>query len=537
MMRISNTIQRGLARVLPALCVSASALLITGAAPVRVDVLIAGGTVYTGEEKPGVRGDVGLRGDRIVFVGDSARAGVRAKRRIDASGMIVAPGLIDVHTHSGGDLAADDAKRRQVPNHTLQGVATVFVGNDGDGSPNVAAEARTFASKGIGVNVASFVGFGAVRKQVIGETARAPSPAELVRMQGLVAKGMCEGGLGLSAGLYYAPQSFAKTEEVIALAREAARRGGLYDTHMRDESSDNIGLLAAVEEVMRIGREAGLPVHISHIKAQGIDVHGQSARVIDIVRKAQASGLSVTADQYSWLASGTHVSNALAPRWAMDGGDAALVRNLGDPKLKARLDVEMADNLRRRGGPESILLTSGPHTGQTLGALAKAWNVTPLEAGVRVMRDEGDARIASFNMTAPDMENFARQPWVVSSSDASEGHPRKYGSMPLRWRLLVREGHVLTPQQFIRRSTGLTADIYGLRQRGYLRPGYFADVLVFDPARFRERSDYAHPRQLSEGVQQLFVNGVAVVDRGQPTGALPGRPLLKPRNPKWACPA
>jgi N-acyl-D-aspartate/D-glutamate deacylase len=510
---------------------------VSRAAPPAVEVLIRGGEVYTGEDRGPIRADVGLAGDRIVFVGDAAAARVKAARTVEAAGMVVAPGFIDVHTHSGGDLGSDDAKVRAVPNHLLQGVSTVFVGNDGDGRPDIEGQARAFEAKGVGVNVAQFVGFGAVRRQVVGEAAREPTADELGRMKTLVAGAMCQGALGLSTGLYYAPQSFAKTDEVVALAREAGARGGLYDTHMRDESSDNIGLLAAVDEVLAIGRQAGLPVHIAHIKAQGVDVHGKSGEVIARIEKARAEGLNVTADQYPWLASGTHVSNALVPRWAMDGGEEAMRTRLADPALRPRLEREIADNLRRRGGRDSLLLTSGPHRGVTLGALAQSWSVDPIEAAIRVVRDEKDARVASFNMTEPDMRAFAVRPWVVSGSDASTGHPRKYGTFPLIWRKLVREDRVLTPQQFVRRSTGLTADIYGLKDRGYLRTGYAADVVVFDPAAFRERADFQRPTELSEGVRWLFVNGKPAVEAGAVTGALPGRALLKPRSPAWECPA
>lgn len=503
----------------------------------KVDILIANGLVFTGEDKPGIWADVALTGDRIVFIGDAAAAEIAAQRTIDATGMVVSPGLIDVHTHLEAELTAADRTVRLVPNHTLQGVSTVFIGNDGDGTPDIEAMAAGLRSAPAALNVAQFVGFGKVRKRVIGETARAATTEELAEMRRLVGRAMCQGALGLSAGLYYAPQSYASTDEVVALAQEAGWRGGIYDTHLRDESSDNIGLIAAINEALEIGTRAKLPVHLAHIKAQGVDVHGKSSEVIGIINAARARGQNVTADQYTWIASGTRVSNALVPRWAMDGGMTEVVRRLGDPSLKDRLEREIADNIRRRGGPESILLTSGPHRGTTLGALAQAWGVTPIEAGVRVVRDEGDARIASFNMTTSDMENFARQEWVVSSSDASTGHPRKFGSMPLRWRLLVRERGVLSAQDFIRRSTGLTADIYGLTDRGYLRRGAFADVLVFDPRSFSENADFANPTLLSEGVQFLFVNGAAVVDAGNQTAALPGRPLLKPRNPGWQCPS
>lgn len=521
-----------------AILLGASALTVPAASQSEMlDVLIVGGTVYLGDLQPGRVADVGLRGDRIAFVGDAQKASLRAVQTVDARGMIVAPGLIDVHTHAASDLTNAKPASRLVPNHTLQGVSTVFVGNDGDGAAEVHEFAKRYRVSPGAVNVAQFVGFGAVRKAVIGDAARAPNDKELVTMRASVANAMCEGAFGFSAGLYYAPQSFAKTDEVVALAREAAVRGGLYDTHLRDESSDNIGLIAAVEEALTIGREAGMPVHLAHIKAQGVDVHGKSSDVIAMVERAQRSGLKVTADQYTWLASGTRLTNALVPRWAMDGGKDAMAKRLDDPALKSRLDPAMVDNLRRRGGPDSILLTSGPYQGKTLTDLGKQWQIAPLAAALRVIREEGDARIASFNMTREDQENFARQPWVVSSSDASEGHPRKFGSMPIRWRLLVRERGVLTPEQFIHRSTGLTADIYGIADRGYLKPGAFADVLVFDPANFRERADFTKPREFSEGVLRLFVNGVTVVKDGKATGDVGGRPLLKVLPQDAACPA
>lgn len=501
------------------------------------DVLIKNGLVFTGEDRPGIWADVAFTEDRVIFVGDAEAEGVEARRTIDATGMVVSPGLIDVHTHSETELRSQDAVDRRVPNHTLQGVSTIFVGNDGGGTPDISEMAAGLRAAPAAVNVAQFVGFGEVRKRVIGETARAASADELAEMRNMVGGAMCEGALGLSAGLYYAPQSYATTSEVIALAEEAGWRGGIYDTHLRDESSDNIGLIAAVNEAIEIGLRASIPVHIAHIKAQGVDVHGKSSEVIGIINAARARGQNVTADQYPWIASGTRVSNALVPRWAMDGGMAEVVRRLGDASLRDRLEREIADNIRRRGGPESILLTSGPHRGITLAALAQQWGVSTVEAGVRVVRDEGDARIASFNMTTSDMENFARQEWVISSSDASTGHPRKFGSMPLRWRALVREREVLTAQQFIHRSTGLTADIYGLTDRGYLRRGTYADVLVFDPRGFRENADFANPTLLSEGVQFLFVNGTPVVEAGNPTSALPGHALLKPRNAGWHCPS
>jgi N-acyl-D-aspartate/D-glutamate deacylase len=345
---------------------------------------------------------------------------------------------------------------------------------------------------------------------------------------------MCEGAVGFSAGLYYAPQSFAETNEVVALAREAGLRGGLYESHLRDESSDNIGLIAAVEEALRIGREADLPVHFAHIKAQGVDVHGLSGRVIELIEAERAAGRRITADQYPWRASGTRISNALIPRWTQaDGGQAAMRRRLADPALAERLDAEIADNIRRRGGPASLLITSGPYRGRHLGQVAQELGVTPVAAARRIAL-EGDARIASFNMDEADIRNFMRQPWVVTSSDATPGHPRRYGSFPAKYALYVRETPLLTVEEFVHRSSGLTAEIFGLENRGLIRDGYFADIVVFDPNRLAARATYEEPELYSEGVVHVLVNGVLTVHNATATGALPGRALA--RTPTGDCP-
>ena len=499
----------------------------------RLDLLLRGGQVIDGTGAPARRADVGVIGDRIVLVGDGS--GRAAARVVDVAGLIVVPGFIDPHTHAGSDVASDDAATRANLNYVTQGVTTVFIGNDGEGRPDIAARFGEMDRRGVGVNVIGYVGFGAVRSAVVGQDDRAPTPVELERMKSLVAGAMCEGAVGFSTGLYYAPQSFADTGEVIALAREAATRGGVYDSHLRDEGSDNIGLLAAVKEALRVGREAGMPVHFAHIKALGVDVQGKAAEVIAIIEAERAKGLSVTADQYPWAASGTRVSNALLPRWAMNGGEAALKVRLADPALRARLVVDITDNLRRRGGPASLLLTSGPFAGQRLGELAAAWKVHPVEAAIRVVRDEGDARLASFNMAEADIAAFAVQPWVMTGSDGSLGHPRKYGTYPLAWTRFVTQGRLLTAEQYVRRSSGLVADTFGVEGRGYLSPGKFADIVVFDPATFAAAADYEHPTRLSTGVRWALVNGRPAIEDGRPTLALAGKGLRRPVRPEWNC--
>lgn len=511
---------------------------LTSAGMPPADVVIKGGTIHDGSSSPAFVGDVAISGDKIIYVG--ARAPMAARTTIAADGMIVAPGFIDPHTHANGFLRSPDAATRANPAWLNQGVTTVVIGVDGGGTPDTAADARQLAAAGVGTNVIPLVGFGAVRQRVLADAARAPNAAELQQMRALVAKAMCEGAAGLSTGLFYAPQSFARTDEVIAVARAAAQRGGLYDTHQRDESSYSIGLLGSVDEVLTIGREAGMPVHFAHIKALGVDVHGQAQAVIDRIEKARAAGQAVTADQYPWLASGSSLDASLLPRWAVDGGGPAFLKRLDDPATLARIRAEMAENLRRRGGASSMLLIAEGFdwTGKTLAQVAAAWQLDPRDAALRIIRDSIEGRavgvqgrgsaIASFNMAQPDVDLFMQQPWVVTSSDGSDGHPRMFATFPEKYRRYVKERPVINLADFIHRSTGRTADIYKLDRRGYLRAGYHADVAVIDPEKFAPRADYLHPRELSAGVSKLFVNGTLALEDGKATGALAGRVLLRP---------
>lgn len=520
---------------------AAAALLFLGGcisgvarSPARADLLIRGGTVYDGISSQARQADVAITGDRVSLVGDGER--LAAARVIDARGLIVAPGFVDPHTHSEADLMSTERARRFLANHLMQGVTTIVVGNDGGGSPDVQQRLRKLGEQGAGTNVAILVGFGEVRRRVVGEEDRAPSARELEAMKQLVASAMCEGAIGFSAGLYYTPQSFAETSEVITLAREAALRSGIYETHLRDEGSGTLGLIPALDEAIKVGRDAGLPVHVAHIKALGVEAQGQAPAAIARIEAARRSGVRVTADQYPWLASGTRLTSALVPGWALDGGREAFRRRIADPALRPRLEQEMAGNLRRRGGAEAVLVTGGSRRGQRLDALARSWSVAPVAAALRVIEEEGDAPIASFNMSEADLMAFRRQPWLVTSSDASAGHPRRFGSFARAWRLFVREHRLLSPGDFIRRSSGLTAELLGLGGRGSLRDGGPADVVVFDPATFDAAADYSNPTALARGVRTVLVNGRLAVDEGQPTGALAGRPLGKPHDPSWSCP-
>lgn len=499
------------------------------------DLLIRGGEVFDGRSDTGRIADVAVKGDRILFIGDARAERITARQIVDASGLMVIPGLIDPHTHSGDDVTSSDPKRRAVFHHLMQGVTTIFIGNDGGGSPAVAQTLT--AANGAGVNVATFVGFGPVRRQAVGEGDRAPTATEVEAMRTLVAKGMCEGALGFSAGLYYAPQSFSRPDEVVALAREAASRSGVYETHLRDEGSATFGLLPALDEALDVGRKAGLPVHVAHIKALGVTVQGSAPEMIRRIEAARAQGVRVTADQYPWNASGTRLTSALLPRWSLDGGRTALRRRLSDPSLNERLSAGIADNLAKRGGAAAILITGGEQRGKRLDAIASDWAIGPVEAVLHILRKEGDAPIASFNMADADMNAFARMPWVVGSSDATDGHPRKYGSFAGRWQRFVKGAPHLTPGEFVRRSSSLTAEIFGIAGRGTLTAGHYADIAVIDPRTYAAAADYANPERLAQGVRTVIVNGALVVSDGRPTGHLAGRALAKPRQSSWSCPS
>lgn len=514
-----------------------------GTADEAVDVLIVGGTVFDGSDSPGRPADVAIAGDRIVEVAPDLAGRYRAARTVDAQGLIVAPGFIDPHTHPNTYIRSPEAAvRRNLP-WLHQGVSTIFIGIDGGGTPDIAEQAAWFETNGVGTNVAAYVGLGPVRRRVLGDEARAPDPGELQQMREMVAAAMCQGAIGLSTGLFYAPQSFADTDEVVALAEEAAIRGGVYDTHQRDESSYSIGLVESVEEALEVGRRARIPVHIAHIKALGTDVHGSAGRIIERIERARADGLQVTADQYPWLASGTGLDAALLPRWAQDGGRAALLARLEDPATSARIRAEMEENLRRRGGADSLLMIGDgwPWSGRTVADMATEWQVDPVDAALRIIRTDGtdDAgpprKVASFNMHPDDVAAFMRQPWVLTASDGGDGHPRQYASFPEKYaRYVVGEG-VIDLQAFIHRSTGLTAATFGLEDRGELRPGYFADVVAFDPGRYAPAATYVEPALLSEGVEYLWVNGTAVIEQGQAAAdALPGR-VLRHRPPAGTC--
>jgi len=491
----------------------------------RVDLLIRNGSVVDGTGSPARSADVGITGDRITFVGDATASKVTAARTIDATGLVVAPGFIDPHSHTSTDLS--NAQRKSNLPYLMQGVTTVITNNDGGGPLDIGAQLGGWTKNGIGTNAAVYIGQGTVRSTVMGMSDRTPTAAELDAMRQLVAKGMTDGAIGMSTGLYYAPGSYSSTEEVIELAKVAAAKGGNYDSHLRDESSYNIGLIGAINEIIRIGREARMPVHVSHIKALGTDVWGQSDTVIALMKKARASGVDITASQYPYTASGTSVNASLLPRWAEVDGRDSLFHRLRDPVVGAKVRAEMEENLRRRGGASTLLMTSTRDTtilGKRLDQIARERGVSPIEAAVQIILNGGSS-VASFNMDEKDIEKFMVQDFIYTDSDGSDGHPRKYGTFPKLLREYVHTKHVLTLPQAIRRSTSASAAFLGFKDRGVLKVGNYADVIAFDPKTVADRSTYEQPTLYAAGMKYVLVNGVVAIEDGKYSGALAGRVL------------
>ena len=499
-------------------------------AKLDADILIKNGAVFIGDNSSAQNLTIAIKDDEIIYIGERANH-IDAAKILDVKGHYVLPGFIDPHTHSMAELTSKDPEIRENRNYQFQGVSTVVNGNDGFGDPDIKQQIADLNTNGIGTNTALFIGHGALRKSVMGGDKRAPTEAELTEMKDKIAQGMEAGALGLSTGLFYAPGSFSNTEEVIALAKAAAEYGGVYDSHIRDEATYNIGLEAAVEEVIEIAKQADIAANIAHIKALGVDVWGKSDVLIAKIESARAEGVKITADQYPWRASGTRISNALIPRWVKAGSSEDYLKRLSEPELAGRIKLETTENLRKRGGPEAVLITqTNPEwQGQTLGALAAKYKLSPVDTALKLAR-EGDARIASFNMSPSDIENFMRQDWVMTSSDGSTGHPRKYASFPKKFRDYVIDKNLMPVETFFYRSSGLVADTFGICDRGYLKVGYKADIAILDPEAFTPKANYQNPSELSGGVSYLLINGEAVISNGQAQSNLPGQVLRRCRR-------
>ena len=552
-----------------------SAALVSGAAganrgaprapptPAPFDLIIEHGHVIDGTGAPWYAADVGIRGGRVAAIGRLER--VSAKRRIDAAGRVVAPGFIDMLGQSELTLLVDPRAQSKV----FQGITTEITGEGESVAPVNDAIARENAKayehygikrdwtdfagyfarlerQGIGINLASYVGATTVREMVIGYGDRAATPAELDEMQGVVAQAMRQGAVGVSSALEYAPAPYASTAELIALASTAAQYGGIYATHMRSEQE---AIMTALEETIRIGRDAHIPVEIWHLKAGGVKNFGLMPEIIARIERARASGVDIAADTYAYPAWFNELS-AFIPPWAHDGGKAKLVERLKDPGARERIKKELAtpatdwDNeWQSVPGPEAVLIATVANPklldlqGKTLADIAKARGKDAMDTLFDILiEDDAQTFVAVFAMSEPDIELAAVQPWVSFCNDSSgtspEGplgkefpHPRAYGTFPRVLRKYVREERRMRLEEAIRKFSSLPASRLRLADRGVIKAGMWADIVVFDPQTITDRATFSAPNQLSAGMQWVLVNGVPVISDGSATGALPGHVL------------
>lgn len=499
------------------------------------DLLILGGRVLDGAGNPWAQKDVAVTADRISFVGSARASRVTARDTIRANGLLVAPGFWDVHSHA--DLGTAHGKRA-LP-LLYQGVTTVVVGVDGAGTNEIASTFESYRRNGIAVNAIRYVGHAAARGKVMGVADREPTPAELTAMKDYVRRGMEEGAVGLSTGLFYSPGYFAKTEEVIELAKVAAEYRGSYDTHDRDlgVAYKGIGYLASIREGIRIGEEAGTPVIFSHFNAQGVQWYGRAGEGAKLIDEARARGVDVVGAQHTYTATNSSLSAYAVPRWAVVGGQAETVKRFRDPQLRARLNREIIEMLEPRGGARKILFSDRRPdlNGRTLEQVAIAWNVSVQDAVMRIV-EEGNASV--MNLDLYDDANtrlLAKKEWMMTCTDGytpsdlnSISHPRSYGSFTKKL-IMARDDGVISLPFAIRGMTSFPAAFYGFPTRGSIAEGYAADIVVLDLARLRDLATYEKPHQYSEGVLHVVVNGKMAFRDGRPTGELAGRPLSRER--------
>lgn len=526
-----------------ALSFAASLLAVSAASAQDYDVVVRDARVVDGTGAPWFRADVAVRGDAVIAVGPSL--GGEAERTIHARGRVLAPGFIDLHTHARRGIF-------EVPtadNYLLQGVTTLFDGQDGSSPLPLGEHLDSVAMLPPAVNFGSFVGHGAVREAVLGREDRAPTKQELDRMADLVRQAMREGAFGLSTGLFYVPGAFATTDEVVALARVAGAAGGIHVSHMRDEAA---GVLDSVRETIAIGERGSLPTQITHHKIIGRAGWGRSAETLRLVEQARRRGVDVTIDQYPYTASSTSLAAALFPAWGLEGGPDEVSRRLADLAERQRLRAAVAGKIdaeRGGGDPARIQIAAcsfdGALVGRDLATVLRERGREPTvdEAAELVLEivERGGATGIFHAIGEEDVERILASPFTMVASDGEvpvfgEGapHPRSYGTFPRVLAVYVREKGLLTLEQAVQKMTSLPAARVGLADRGLVRPGMKADLVLLDPAIVRDHATFERPHAYAEGIVAVLVNGVPVVEDGRLTGARPGRVLRGPgaRSPR-----
>ena len=498
------------------------------------DLLIRNARVVDGTGNPWFRADVAIRNGRIAAIGRLADAS--AVRVIDAAGRVLAPGFIDIHTHVEDGIE----KVPGADNYVMDGVTTVVTGNCGGSWRDLGEAFARLEKNGIGLNVASLVGHNTVRRAVMGAANRPATAEELARMQELVERGMRDGALGFSTGLIYIPGAYAPTEEIVALAKVAARYGGIYASHIRDEGERAI---QAIEEAVRVGREAEAPVEIAHFKIDNRRLWGASTKTLALIEKSRREGVDVTVDQYPYDRSSTGIS-ILLPEWALADGEAKVKERLADPPTRARIAREMERRLKALGHKNySYAMVAGCQfdrslEGKTISEITRAKGKRGLRQEIQTILDimeRGGAQMVYHSMSEEDVTRILRHPFTAVASDGGVRefgvgvpHPRSYGTRARVLAEYVRRRGVITLEDAVRKMTSLPARAVRLRDRGLLREGYAADLVLFDPDRVQDKATFQQPHQFSEGFDLVLVNGTPVVEDGKLTGARAGRVLRRP---------
>lgn len=493
------------------------------------DIIIVNGTVYDGTGSIPFKADIGITANSIAVIGKNT-----SKRRatvINADNLIVAPGFIDIHTHCDDKILTEGMN--SVKNYLTQGVTTLVTGNCGSGTYEVDKFFHQVDSAGTGVNIVHLVGHNKIRSKVMGMDNRVPTATELEEMKKLVTIGMEGGAAGISNGLFYTPCTYSSTGEVIELAKVAKAYNGFYATHIRDESNYSVGLEEAVKEAISVGEQTGIRVEISHIKALGNSVWGMSPKICSLIEEARKRGIKIFADQYPYNASNTGLSAAVVPAWVHADGN--LKQYLTDKHLLPRISKEIADNIDRRGGPESLVIISYPNDhrfdGKNLSEISQIIRKPVVETAIFLILDNNPS-VVSFNMHDSDIVNFMQKEYVITCSDGNIEvpgdnfpHPRSYGTFTRKIRKYVIDEKILSMQQAIKAATSMPANMIGLKDRGYLKTGFKADIVIFDPETIRDNATYGEPHQYSTGIEYLIVNGDVVIKKGQYNGKLSGKPL------------
>jgi len=497
------------------------------AAEPQPDIVLRGGTLCDGSGHEPFVGDVVVRGQRILAVGRYEPK--PADRVIDCAGLVIAPGFIDLHTHSDGSIANPEA--RKALNYLVQGCTTMGTGNCGGGPVDAKKFLDGVDAQGCGTNIIHLVPHGSVRRAVLGSANRAPTAEELKKMAELVDKAMRDGAFGMSTGLIYIPSLYAKTDEIVALARVVAAHKGIYVSHIRGEGS---GLLTSIRELIEIGRQAGLPAHVSHFKASGIPNWGRIRDAVQLIEQARAEGLRVTADQYPYTASSTGLSSTVLPESRIPGGRKDVHKRMAaDPQLDKLVRKLVADQIA--GSRKIVISQNKKHpecVGKSLQEIGQMWNVDPVEAALRLLR-EGDASVVNHGISEDDVRFAMTVPWVATASDGraavpqpdAKPPPRSYGTFARKIGRYAIQENVIPLAFALRRAPGLPADILELGDRGYLRAGCWADVVVFDPATYRDTATFENPQQYATGVRLVLVAGQPAVADGKPGDKLYGRSI------------